>query len=619
MKYITPDSWTPCDGIQLEDNAKTAVTIPSNVLVIAGPGAGKTELLAQKASYLFQTNMCHDPQKILAISFKKDAAANLKERVVKRCGNDIIDRFVSLTFDAFSKGILDQFRCALPESIRPNVFYHIEEEEIICKAFEKAGFTNECNLSNSKLKSYYSRVIESVTLPFSSDGLAERVWGLLLKGFDDCPSTLTFRMISILAEFIIKTNPKIKKSLQLTYSHVFLDEFQDTTDLQYKLVKQCFHHSNSVMTAVGDNKQRIMLWAGALKTVFENFVTDFNATTQRLFINHRSAPKLVKLQQMMYASLNEKISKIAASDKWKDDDGEIMLLKSDNEQKEAQVIASDISQKVSDGVKPHELCILCKQTPQRYTKLIIDELAKRDICARVENDYQDLIKEPIIGMIILILRLSINKKSPEEWIGAVDLASSLWGINSDQKSDIYLDMLEQLSDTIDYCVQLIGDVFTKDKFAELIEHIVGFGGLSRIKALFPEYGQGTYLFDIIKKYYELMWQELDATDFDWLLAIENFEGKHSVPIMTIHKSKGLEFNAVYFIGLEDSAFWNFKNQPEEDRCAFFVALSRAKSEIWFTFCQYRASSRYPLQSHKIINEFFDLLLNSRVAKMTDKT
>lgn len=108
MKYITPDSWNPCDVIQLEDNAKTSVIIPSNVLVIAGPGAGKTELLAQKASYLFQTNMCHDPQKILAISFKKAAAANLKERVVIRCGNDIADRFVSLTYDAFSKGILGQ-------------------------------------------------------------------------------------------------------------------------------------------------------------------------------------------------------------------------------------------------------------------------------------------------------------------------------------------------------------------------------------------------------------------------------------------------------------------------------------------------------------------------------
>ena len=77
--------------------------------------------------------------------------------------------------------------------------------------------------------------------------------------------------------------------------------------------------------------------------------------------------------------------------------------------------------------------------------------------------------------------------------------------------------------------------------------------------------------------------------------------------MTIHKSKGLEYEAVYFVGLEDSAFWNFKNQPEEDRCAFFVASSRAKSEIMFTFCNYRFDIREHQQTHNEINEFFDLL------------
>ena len=57
--------------------------------------------------------------------------------------------------------------------------------------------------------------------------------------------------------------------------------------------------------------------------------------------------------------------------------------------------------------------------------------------------------------------------------------------------------------------------------------------------------------------------------------------------MTIHKSKGLEFDSVYLVGLEDSAFWNFKYQPDEDRCAFFVALSRAQRQATFTFCRHR--------------------------------
>ena len=67
MKIISADKWTPCDGITLEENAEIAIREERNILVVAGPGAGKTELLAQKASYLFQTNKCPEPKKILAI------------------------------------------------------------------------------------------------------------------------------------------------------------------------------------------------------------------------------------------------------------------------------------------------------------------------------------------------------------------------------------------------------------------------------------------------------------------------------------------------------------------------------------------------------------------------
>lgn len=82
MKKIRVEEWIPSDNIILEDNANFAVKCKDNILVVAGPGAGKTELLAQKAGYLFQTDMCQNPQKILAISFKTDAAENLKQRVL---------------------------------------------------------------------------------------------------------------------------------------------------------------------------------------------------------------------------------------------------------------------------------------------------------------------------------------------------------------------------------------------------------------------------------------------------------------------------------------------------------------------------------------------------------
>ena len=127
MRIVAPEKWSPCDGIVLEECANCAVRTQKNVLVIAGPGAGKTELLEQKASYLFQTNICRFPQKILAISFKKDAAENLKKRVVKRCGDEIESRFMSMTYDAFSKSILDHFHFALPENLRPAVSYLVND------------------------------------------------------------------------------------------------------------------------------------------------------------------------------------------------------------------------------------------------------------------------------------------------------------------------------------------------------------------------------------------------------------------------------------------------------------------------------------------------------------
>ena len=82
------EDWKPIDVDSLEPNAEKVVRSNCNMLVTAGPGAGKTELLAQRACYLLQTDTCKSPKKILAISFKRDAADNLKQRVKLRCGKD---------------------------------------------------------------------------------------------------------------------------------------------------------------------------------------------------------------------------------------------------------------------------------------------------------------------------------------------------------------------------------------------------------------------------------------------------------------------------------------------------------------------------------------------------
>lgn len=621
MKIVAPESWTPCDGVVLEDNADWVVRSNNNVLVVAGPGAGKTEMLAQKACYLFQTNSCKYPKKILAISFKKDSADNLKKRVVKRCGKEIESRFVSMTYDAFSKSILDHFTFALPDDLRPESNYLVNDDDTINAAFKSLGYNNFQNLSQRKLRAHYENVLDSVELPLSQNKSGDAVWKLLLKGGINHKATLSFKMISKLAEYIIKTNPKIKRALQLTYKHVFLDEFQDTTDLQYELVKQCFLHSKSIVTAVGDNKQRIMVWAGARKTIFNDFKTDFNAEEKPLIMNHRSAPRLVDLQKMMYLSLKEKDITLGVSEKWKSDDGVIKLLIAEDDDVEAEVISEQIASQVESGIEPNKICILCKQTPGDYTKKINAKLKAYNIRARVENDFQDLIKEPIVEIIVSLLRLAINRKLPNEWEYVTSTLSDLWYTNSSQPYDAYFRMQKSLDEEIVRLGSVLEATTNQKDFGTLIDHEMEFLGLDHIKAMFPTYNQGTYLDEILDKFKGCMWNKPEIEQIeqiDWTLAIENFLGINSVPIMTIHKSKGLEFDVVYFVGLEDSAFWNFRSQSEEDRCAFFVAISRAKKELMFTFSKLRSKYGGENQKHDEINEFFDLLSKPGVAEIIER-
>ena len=101
---IAIDKWNPADGLVLEPNAlKAARELVQSLALTAGPGAGKTEMLAQRADFLLRTGSCRYPKRILAISFKVDASRNLKERVQRRCGAELASRFDSYTFYAYAK------------------------------------------------------------------------------------------------------------------------------------------------------------------------------------------------------------------------------------------------------------------------------------------------------------------------------------------------------------------------------------------------------------------------------------------------------------------------------------------------------------------------------------
>jgi len=615
--YISKSDWKSADGFILEKVAIEAVISKENSIIIAGPGAGKTELLAQRACYLLQTNSCTFPRKILAISFKKDAADNLLQRVKKRCGNELIYRFESMTYDAFSKGLLDRFYLGLDKEYQPNKNYNVADIKDIRKAFELAGIKKPISINQKVFDELITKMLSGKPLPFIQNEKNLKLieaFSYLLKGNDGgVLPCLSFQMISRLAEYLIRENKLLQKSLQMTYSHVFLDEFQDTTDIQYELVKTCFLNSTAVITAVGDRKQRIMLWAGALDDIFNKYKSDFNAISLELLMNHRSAPRLIKLQKLIYTMLDEKKQDIEPNPKWDKDDGESYLHLFENYKQEAHHIAKEIKQLIDTNIPLREISILVKQLPDIYVSEIIEELNTYNIRARVETEYQDLLTEDCTKIIIHILYLTITKSSPCSWNYILGLLAS---INQEEYMQTrgLLSIENKLEIFLSNIKNKISNCKNKESLILIFYEILNFFGRDKIKSMFPKYERGKYLDDRLEKTAELIWIEYMQAS-TWIVALENFEGVRSIPIMTIHKSKGLEFDSVFFIGLEDAAFWNYRNQPEEDRCAFFVAMSRAKRRIDFTFSKDRPTRFNNNQTKTNVGDLHQFLIDSGIVKV----
>lgn len=595
---VLEQDWKTSNNVKLEDSALLAIRASNHVAIAAGPGAGKTELLAHKTGYLIQTGICPNPKKILAISFKTDAARNLQERVKLRYGKNVENRFESKTFDAFAKGILDQFIYALPKDYQPKRDYEIILNEKSLNDIIK-GYITKFNPYHPNWQHEYhlNKVLgtmKETELPivvFESDlysWINERLWVVLLNGKGDLTSSLTFSMISILVEYLLKENPLIVKALQATYSHVFLDEFQDTTYNQYSLLKTIFLNSDTVITAVGDNKQRIMGWAGALHNAFGIFESDFNATQHTLFNNFRSAPNLVSIQNIFAKSLNDTPIEVLPVGEWNENDGVCEVWNFKNHNTEAILLSSYISEWMkTENLKPRDFCILVKQQEHIYAAEIMKELSKINIKSRIEKDYQDLLSEEIVLLIIRILQLSYEEKSPELWMSVIDEIIDIKYRDVDPEKIKYLSIENELVKMLDEVRNRYSDIDVTNfnsQFTEILQEIVVFLGEDRIKATYPKYNQASYFNEVIQKMLDKLKYQNRISMKELL---QEFCGEFSIPIMTIHKSKGLEYHTVIFIGVEDAAFWSFSTQKEADKNAFFVALSRAKQKMIFTVSKKR--------------------------------
>ncbi|TPW92569.1 ATP-dependent helicase, partial [Proteus mirabilis] len=319
MKFIRPDHWQPKGIDDLEPNAWQALRQRESTSIIAGPGAGKTEFLAQKAAYLLETGLCPSNKKILAISFKTDAAKNLADRVKERCSEEVSNRFISMTFDAFTKNLIDRFRMALPEHHRPSKRYEISfpsfhQEKQLISSFRN-NFGNAVGIySFTQRLQNMNQFIGSVRIGDPKLSWLEEefltFWLSQQINYPDGVSRVSFPALNRLAEYIVRTNDHVRRSIRASYPIVFVDEFQDTTFAQYDFLSSVFKSSEAEVTAVGDYKQRIMGWAGAKGDVFHQFEADFSAERHSLLLNHRSSPELVRIQHVIAQAIDHEVREV---------------------------------------------------------------------------------------------------------------------------------------------------------------------------------------------------------------------------------------------------------------------------------------------------------------------
>lgn len=607
-RRIRTEDWKPVGVDALEANAMKVVRSNENRSVIAGPGAGKTELLAQRAAYLLQTGAAPPPRRILAISFKRDAAKNLTARVRQRCHRNLVERFDSMTFDAFAKGLIDRFGQALPDRWRPRQDYEIvfpTDRDYRNFLFQQLGTPPASVGSASGLQAMASNTFERrfvVGSQLPKDGwanpslgqwAADRFWQTSLHAGKK--STLSFTMIGRLAELLLRANPLARDALRLTYSHLFMDEFQDTTQIQYDLVRTIFLGTETVVTAVGDNKQQIMRWAMAMDDPFTAFETDFHGERTPLYNNYRSSPELVRIQHVLSQALDAHavvpVSKTSGTTP-----GESCAIWdfSTPEVEAGRLAAFVVAEMRTHKLCPRDFVLLVRQKATDYAAVLEPAFAAAGIPIRNEAGtvgtvmLQELLTEDASALIVTILRLATTKRAGRFWTECLQKLATLRGIGPDEEAAQAKLARELDSYVINFSSLHLTPPKSMSAARFLVDDVMAFIGRERLVAAHPAYGQGGWLDKVL----DAVASHLLATSTrhaDWPSSLDAYDGIHAIPLMTIHKSKGLEYHSVIFVGLDDGAWWSFNNDQIEATAAFFVAFTRAKQRVIFTYCAQRGA------------------------------
>ena len=584
-KYLSPEFWKPSDGFLTTEKSEEIIRENhKNLSILAGPGAGKTEILAQRANFLLQTGTCQSPQKVLALSFKVDAASNIKKRVNLRCGRELARRFDSYTFDAFFISLARRFLSLLPDWIKMPSDFDVYP-------FDRDWWTDYERIVLDGQPCQYSTLFRYSPLDLYNELDSEivKIWNYCAE-----KKIADYAMCRSMAYTIVKNHNQVRALILSAYKYLFLDEFQDTTDPQYNFIKAIFKNNDTVITAVGDTNQMIMGWAGANPKNFENLKNDFNSEIIPLAVNHRSNSKIVSLINYVIIELTpvgEAPIVYEGTKKGTTPPNCLGARSFDSVEGEGEYISKHINilMEQNSELALSDFALILRQKAQDYFDRTNEIFQNNGLNLRNEDalvikngvKIQDLMVEPLSVFWILLIRRKAGLIDYPQEKELESIAAALTGYDLDQDRDYK--KLQRCLLTLVSCIDFSSPI--ENVVSEILKIIDN----TKIKTVFPQY-RSQYLCKVKKSFCALFQDTLDKNPNNIKLAIESYEGVSQVKLMTIHKSKGLEFNTVFFVDFHDESWWGLRRAVQqqkeqlqrEEKNSFFVGLSRAEERLFFT-------------------------------------
>ena len=413
-------------------------------------------------------------------------------------------------------------------------------------------------------------------------------------------------MLNRLAELLVRSRPQLRRALRITYPYVFVDEFQDTTSAQLSFLASAF--AGATVTAVGDRKQRIMGFAGALPDALHRYTASFGATEYELTWNFRSSDGLVLLQHVIASRLDPDVTQ--AVSKAAPEAGHVpaSLWTFGSAAREADYIAGWIAQDIAgSGRQPADFALVARQKVADYEQRLAAALASHGISLRNDDVFygemrlQDMLKHEAARLVLGVLRLAAEPGGlADVWL---EVTATLARIDGSIDDDVAARRLgDDLSRfTRDLRAWLAALPVGQADPAEVVDRAAGAVGLDRLAGYVRSAHPGDDITLILGSLTERLRHVMPGAR-DWAQAFAAVEAADAVTLMTVHRSKGLEYHTVFFLGLDDDQWWAYQRDADEATAAFFVGLSRAAQRLIFTSTNPAARSGKIADLYRMLDE-----------------